>query len=481
MNPVIKKLMPAVLGIAVLALASAHGQFIVNSTGDADRWPVPLAACETDPFTPGDQCTLRAAIQTANLSPDSSTISFNIPTTDPGYNPQTGSYTINFQSALPDISTDMTISGPGAEKLTVMRSRATGTPSFRIFNVTTSGAVTVPPIKHVATFSGLTIRDGAENESGGGIQNANDGTVNIKNCALINNYSNDKGGAIFNAQSGRVNVTNSTLKFNTAYGEGGGGIFNVAGFINVSNSEFVNNTAGAFYPAAGGGIASAGGVVSVSGSTFFQNIGRSAGGGIAGAGTLTVTNSTFYANMVYNFGVGGAIYNSGTLNLSNCTLTGNFSDYQGSGVYNENGKIANVKSTIIAANYGGVFLMSLYPTFQIGEAPDVFGVFNSHGFNLIGKKDGSTSLPATTDQKGTLAAPLDPKLDPKGLRNNGGSTRTVALQRGSPAIDKGTSASLAGTLATDQRGFPRTVNNPAIANATGGDGTDIGAFELPAP
>jgi hypothetical protein len=96
---------------------------------------------------------------------------------------------------------------------------------------------------------------------------------------------------------------------------------------------------------------------------------------------------------------------------------------------------------------------------------------------LIGKKDGSTGFTAATDKKGTVAAPLNPGLDWKGLRSNGGPTQTVALLTGSAAIDKGTSVGLTSTLTTDQRGLPRTVDKTA-ANATGGDGTDIGAFEL---
>jgi hypothetical protein len=66
------------------------------------------------------------------------------------------------------------------------------------------------------------------------------------------------------------------------------------------------------------------------------------------------------------------------------------------------------------------------------------------------------------------------------LQNNGGATQTIALLCGSPAIDKGTSNGLTGVLTTDQRGagFPRTFDDAAAANATGGDGTDIGAFEV---
>jgi hypothetical protein len=144
----------------------------------------------------------------------------------------------------------------------------------------------------------------------------------------------------------------------------------------------------------------------------------------------------------------------------------------GSGVYNDNtfGAIANVKSTIIASNDLGAS--------DSGPAPDVSGAFHSSGFNLIGKKDGSTGFTAGTDKKGTVASPLNPKFDVKGLRSNGGPTQTVALMSGSPAIDKGTSAGLTGNLTTNQRGFARTVDNSGIANATGGDGTDIGAYEF---
>ena len=162
-----------------------------------------------------------------------------------------------------------------------------------------------------------------------------------------------------------------------------------------------------------------------------------------------------------------------TLNLSNCTITANFAESGGrveSGV--NSGSTVNVKSTIIAGNYAGKFF---------GAAPDVYGPFISKGFNLIGKKDGSTGFTAATDKKGTIKSPLDPKIDGKGLRFNGGPTQTIALLTGSPAIDQGTRVTIAGTtLTTDQRGtgFPRTVDK-AVANATGGDGTDIGAYELP--
>src|SRR6185369_6103828 len=70
---------------------------------------------------------------------------------------------------------------------------------------------------------------------------------------------------------------------------------------------------------------------------------------------------------------------------------------------------------------------------------------------------------------------LDPLLGP--LQNNGGPTPTMALLPGSPAIDHGTNF---GVL-PDQRGRARPFDLTGIPNVPGGDGTDIGAFELIPP
>src|SRR5262249_50874775 len=106
------------------------------------------------------------------------------------------------------------------------------------------------------------------------------------------------------------------------------------------------------------------------------------------------------------------------------------------------------------------------------------GTVTSLGYNLS-SDDAAGLLNQSTDQVGSLANPLDPLLGP--LQDNGGPTFTHALLTGSPAIDKG--KNLTNPLATtDQRGtgFVRTFDDPAIMNATGGDGTDIGAVEVQA-
>ena len=71
--------------------------------------------------------------------------------------------------------------------------------------------------------------------------------------------------------------------------------------------------------------------------------------------------------------------------------------------------------------------------------------------------------------KSALTQCFDPTLKP-----NGGTTANHALLVGSPAIDKGNSFG----LTTDQSGSARPADNLTIANAIGGDGADIGAYEV---
>src|SRR6476646_4371394 len=485
-----------------LILLSAHAQIVVNSTGDGSNgYPPGFGSCDTNAFDNVIVCTLRAAIEVANGNPNASTITFNIPTTDPGYNAQTHSWTIRIppSSPLPNLSTDINIAGPGAAKLRVASGgMLPNTP--HLFSLTTPGTV---------SFSGITI--GQVDEFGevspGGIKNWNTGTVNITNCIIRDNVIERESGCgeelvgalgagIYNI-SGTVNVISSTLSGNSVlgYSSEGGGIYNGSGTVNLMSSRIINNTAGVITErnsfVVGGGIYNRSGTVNIRNSELSGNSATS-GGAVFNSGLLNVTNCTFFGNsaVVRSTGSnrvgGGAIFNSfsstgnvATANVSNSTISGNTAlgvatSTAGGGIFNFGGAggAVNVRNTVIAGNNSA------------GLGPDVysvFGGFSSKGFNLIGKKDGSTGFNAATDLKGTIKVPLDPKLGP--LQNNGGPTQTIALLTGSPAIDKGTSVSLAGPLTTDQRGtgFSRVHDNGAIANAAGGNGTDIGAFELQTP
>ena len=198
--------------------------------------------------------------------------------------------------------------------------------------------------------------------------------------------------------------------------------------------------------------------------TLSGNAAGFGGGGIYNSsGTLTVNNSTFSGNWAaapYFRGIGGGIYNeAGMLTVSNCTFSENwaYSDV-GGGIYN--GGTVTIGNTIFkTGSWGGVGGGNIVNN----------GAATSNGYNLS-NDDGGRVLTAMGDQINT-----DPMLGP--LQDNGGPTFTHALLPGSPAIDAGKDF---GAATTDQRGsgFARTFDSASIANANGGDGTDIGSYEV---
>jgi len=115
----------------------------------------------------------------------------------------------------------------------------------------------------------------------------------------------------------------------------------------------------------------------------------------------------------------------------------------------------NIRNTIVASN------TALYVN------KDVQGPFVSGGYNLIGVTNQATGFGATGDQLNA-----NPVLGPLG--HYGGTTLTMALRAGSPALDKGNSFG----SGSDQRGISWPLDDGAIGNASRGDGTDIGAYEV---
>ena len=76
-------LLAGMMAAGMLAASPAHASttFTVNQTGDApDAFPT-SNTCDTDVFTGGDQCTLRAAIGQANATFGADAINFAIPGT----------------------------------------------------------------------------------------------------------------------------------------------------------------------------------------------------------------------------------------------------------------------------------------------------------------------------------------------------------------------------------------------------------------
>ena len=324
----------------------------------------------------------------------------------------------------------------------------------------------------VLTINASALSDNSANAEpgvGGGIYN--DGTALTINASTLSGNSAGDGGGIYNDGTA-LTIDASTLSGNSADADGGGGIYNNIGeTMTISNCTVSGNSG-----ADGGGICNGGGSLIVAASTLSGNTAGNGGGiyndgGDFGSASLTINSSTLSANSA---GTGGGIYNDAeggaegggiaSLTINASTFSGN-SAGTGGGIYNDSGDfgsaILEIGDTILNTGATGGNIYN-----------NGFGAFStSDGYNLS-SDNGGGFLTATGDQINT-----DPKLGP--LQNNGGPTWTHALLAGSPAIDQGKANAVPGLgLATDQRGFPRPVDAADIPNAPGGDGSDIGAFEV---
>jgi hypothetical protein len=466
--------------------------------------------------------SLRQAILDANANAGADDITFTGSTfTD------TTADTITLTTGQLSITGDLTITGTGANRLTVSGNNAT-----RVFNVN-AGAT--------ASFSGLTISRGRElSGDGGGIYNGgtltvsnstlssnsaggqnggggiyNGGTLTVSNSTLSGNSSssstsNSGGGGIYNG--GTLTVSNSTLSGNSfsssTSNSGGGGIYS-SGALTVSNSTLSGNSLSGFGGSfsGGGGIYSRsfGGTPTVSNSTLSDNSagGRDGGGIFVGGNPITVSNSTLSGNSASR---GGGIYSSGApITVSNSTLSGNRAGFSGGGIYSD-GSVTVSNSTFsgnraISFDGGGICSGAIITvsnsTFYGNSADSSSGggicsyrtvtvsnsivagntassgreIYSSSttisgGYNLFGF-NGSSGLFNVTTTTGdiTPTGALSTILNTT-LRNNGGPTPTHALLAGSLAINAGSNT---GVSVTDQTGNPRIVNNLV----------DIGAVESP--
>ena len=183
------------------------------------------------------------------------------------------------------------------------------------------------------------------------------------------------------------------------------------------------------------------------------------GGGISKYGTASSGSIEFstISNNSSSDGAGGIFNVGGYLQLLNSTVSGNSAMQEGGGINN----FAELKliNTTIANNTagGGGGVISIPGTVNAGNTiiadnspEDFFGRLNSQGFNLIENTTNTTIISTTSDN--TITG-QDPQLLPLG--NYGGATRTHALRRTSPAIDKGKDG--VPTKPFDQRGLAASV------------------------
>jgi hypothetical protein len=344
---------------------------------------------------------------------------------------------------------------------------------------------------------------GGNGGNGGGIFNS--GTVILQNCSISNNSSGQ--GTDASSSEGLISIDAPGAPGGS--GGAGAGIYNI-GDVSLNSCTVNGNSTG---PGGAGFAGGSGGNGGAGGN----------GGGIFNLGTLRLNTCTISGNLCGTGGTGGeglvvaggtggtggnggGIYNAGPCDSTSCTIVLNSAGAGGTGGYPDDygdpgasggiggcgGGILNdasvsnvtIRNTLIALNSaspgglaGGSLSGSTGNPGLDGSGPDGAGDFTSQGFNLIGEVDGIIGFTnaMNADLVGNIANPINPLLGP--LQMNGGATFTHALLLGTPAVDQGDSFG----IPTDQRGHPRPHGYSTIPNAVGGDGTDIGAFELDLP
>lgn len=242
---------------------------------------------------------------------------------------------------------------------------------------------------------------------------------------------------VFHISGNTTNVTIRNLWIRNGHGvEGGGGILVDGATVNLENVTISGNVATA---EDGGGIK------------------------VINGGTLNMTNCTLTGNSTVVHGGAVAISDSmASATITSCTITGNSGGFSNTcgGIHNTGTCV--LRNNVVAGNAGV-------------DIPNLSGIFTSAGYNIIGElgtmSPGNPQITATTgDQFDVNVADLH--LGP--LQNNGGPVPTIELQSGSSAIDKGDSSG----STTDARGLTRPCDLASVTNASGGDGADVGAFEV---
>jgi hypothetical protein len=393
--------------------------------------------------------SLRQAINEANADPGPGADTITINTTG----------TVTLQSALPAITHDVAITGPGPSRFTL-----NGANSFQVLRVQ-SGIVSI---------SGLTMTHGrCANLScgfaGGGLYNFG-GDVTLSGVAITSNTARSVGGGSYN--TGTLTIQNSTVSSNTASNSGGtnpsasgGGIYNSA-TLDVVRSTVAGNTVSVSHGtdqgnAGGGGIFNSdSGELDIDRSSVTSNhatvnanggdFTNAFGGGIVNRHNVAITRSTVSGNTAT--GMNAAITSSATtagianvnpaspdevtvtldrVTLSNNTATGTSTSAGGMAIYPGDYTITSSTIAHNSASSGANLSLGYDATFKNTIVADPAG----GGTNCSGdatitsydlSSDATCGFTGTGDHLST-----DPKLAAT-LAANGGPTKTYALQPDSP-------------------------------------------------
>jgi hypothetical protein len=317
--------------------------------------------------------------------------------------------TITLTSGHLVVSKSMTISGPGADKLTVNQTN----PSARVIDVNSGAGTTI-------NISGLKITGGNVFFGGGGIFNEDRGTLNLTSIEVSGNAStNGNGGGVANSSLGTLNIQNSTIAGNSA-GQLGGGVAYASGGGSIVNSTISGNTAGASAVGGGGlGIITSN-PVTVSNCTITNNTsnaGASTGGGVnlaTNSAVLTLTSTIVAGNLPSNAGeISGTPQSSSSFNL-----IGNDTGLTGGSIVNG-----------VNGNQIGTAAQPINPL--LGPLEDNGGPTRTHQLLSHSRAvdAGTNSLSLSTDQRG-----LARTVDFAGVSNPGDGTDIGAVEVQLPTV-----------------------------------------------
>jgi len=312
--------------------------------------------------------------------------------------------------------------------------------------------------------------NGAADQGYGTVEYVGDMDIWVRGCQFVDNLAH-QGAALHDAGgSGTLTVEESSFAGNEA-GYTAGVIRSGGGrVIEIYQSLFEENGA-----VEDGGVINSYAAITIDGSTFANNFANM--GGVIythndATGPITITNSLFTDNQA---AYGGAIWYGRGLYITNSTFYQNtaisggaLASFEGWGevinsTFDHNG--ANNGAALYFSNGWGPGL-TLYNTILANP------VLGNNCYTANGTyPDGGYNLQYPGTSCNVTIPVLDPLLDANGPQDNGGPTWTIALQAGSPAIDR--VPVVASFPLTDQRGAPRPVNGDGSGDAQ----ADSGAFE----
>jgi len=403
-----------VLLLLLIPRPASAAAFVVTTTGDGGDADLNDGICSAA----GGGCTLRAAVEQANVLPGYDSITFNL-------SAYPATIAVGAQIV---ISGDLALTGPGASALTLSggglnRIFAIEGGTVEIENLTLTagntnskgGAIYVAPVHSAASlyltgviaeynnaFAGgafyaeqallwataSEIRYNAAGR-GGGVYNDR-GAVQLEATNLEHNFASERGGGLYHYRppGGSWSVTfivgSSRVRYNEASGSHpygrGGGVYNDGGYVGFTDSFLEENVA----------------TTAATGCHGVYNTPGGSGGGLYGErGTVNLTDSTVYSNTARvtgacsgagqpEMGWGGGLYLSRTHSLlSGAVFDRNTADWAGA-IRAGSQSTLTVRTGTFTANvagdgYGGALfsdgrLVVERTLFQDNSADGSFGV-----------------------------------------------------------------------------------------------------------